>query len=597
MSKIRNEILDRRQAAEDYLSTKRDGWDTYEKLFHNQLADNITPQLKSKVSDPKLATLVLESSFRTMAQLATGKARNISKNDIGSAMLMDLIVDKYFNKNANAQFDLLTKFRMTNMYSKIYGNFFNLIDWDVKKNGYVGPDIWLINIRDVFPQVGAVSIEDSDYIIIRTWKSLSYFENLKKQNGFKNISQIIEKLKKKTDSKQARDTNSKSQREANDYPSGDAAKQKGFFEILTQYEGDRWVDFCVDADMDFRDQKNQHENGELPVVCKYAIPLLDDFMGMGDFERGAPMQKAIDSNWNLYFEAFRMSIFPPVAINKDVIASPSSINYIPAAKWMLRTGQAPVSGMIQPVQLSPRGIESFNNTHQVANASLLNMFGTTDTTVTQQIEAGFGKTPQALQKQERRENTRDNADRFYTEQYIMKVYKKVVNLISKKQSSATIVRMFKDEIEELARSYPEVQEMYDEESGKLTIDKKTIGSSLYDWEIVSGSTFALDQKAQSDAIQGYIGLYLQSQTPQGNLLKNALSEEGFDFKFGELFKKGITNSGIQDWNKILVEKTPQENAETIFGQFQQQLHLAQQQGVGQTMNQTPATPNGQMQSG
>jgi hypothetical protein len=50
------------------------------------------------------------------------------------------------------------------MYSNIYGNMFSLIDWDVKPNGYVGPDVWMLNIRDVFPQVGAVSLEDSDML-------------------------------------------------------------------------------------------------------------------------------------------------------------------------------------------------------------------------------------------------------------------------------------------------------------------------------------------------------------------------------------------------------------------------------------------------
>jgi hypothetical protein len=182
MSKLRDEILDRKEAADTYLSTKRDLWDTYEKLFHNQLSDSLSSDTNSQVFDPKLSTLTLERAYRVMAQLATGKVKAISKNDVGTSTLMNLIVDKYINVNANAQFDLLTKLRMVDIYSNIYGQFFILIDWDVKKNGYVGPDMWLLNIRDVFPQVGAVSLEDSDYVIVRTWKPLSYFENLSKSD-------------------------------------------------------------------------------------------------------------------------------------------------------------------------------------------------------------------------------------------------------------------------------------------------------------------------------------------------------------------------------------------------------------------------------
>ena len=386
MEKLRDQILTRKGAAEDSLVTKRDLWTDVEKLFHNQLVSSIATGSKSRVFDPKLTTLVLERGYRVMSQLPTGKVRAISTNDQATSTMMNLILDKYIVPHANAQFDFLTKLRMIDIYSNLYGNFFALVDWDIKKNGYIGPDLWLLNIRDIFPQVGAVSIEDSDYIIVRTWKPLSYFEGLSKQNGFKNVGKIITKLKDLSGSKQNRSDDEKSAREKNQYPSAIAAKEAGYFEVLTQYEGDRWVDFCVDADLEFRDIKNPHENGELPVVCKYSIPLIDDFMGMGDFERGKSMQMVVNSIWNLYLDATKMSIFPPMIINKDNVAAMSSIKYGAAEKWL---GRGQVSNVAQPVNLSPKGIETFNNTYQVANAALLNMFGTSDTTVTPQTEACF----------------------------------------------------------------------------------------------------------------------------------------------------------------------------------------------------------------
>lgn len=582
---LKTEILDRKQASEDYLASKRISFDVFEKLFHNQLADAISEEEKSKVFDNKLSTLVMERSYRVMSQMPLGKAKAISGNDLGTAELMNLIVSKYVNPNANAQFDLLTKFRMIDMYSNIYGVFYTLVDWDVKKNGYVGPDLWLLNIRDVFPQVGAVSLDDSDFCIVRTWKPLSYFKQLasQKREGYKNLEKIITTLEKKSGDKQDRDANSTSKREEKEYPKGDEPKQKGYFEVLSQYEGDRWVDFVTSAGLEYRDTKNPHEDGELPVIAKYSIPLLDDPMGMGDFERGVSMQNVINSNWNLYLSGVKLSQAPPVLINKDAVAVPSSLQYIAAAKWMLRTGQAGVQGAVAPLNLNPQGISTFNNINNAANGSLLNAFGTTDTTVSQDIEAGFGKTPQALKMQAQRENTRDNADRFYMEQYLKKVYKKFVNLIGKKQTSAITMRMFDEEIEELSRSYEDIEEMYDPKTGKLTIDKKKTGSTLYDYEIMSGSTFALDQKAQLDNIQEYIGLYLKSQTPEGNSLKMALEQEGFEFKFGELFKKGMSNSGIQDWDKILKEKTPQEKADMILQNHAQQL----QQMASQMQSQLP----------
>jgi len=585
MDKLRDQILGRKEAAENYLRSKRDLWDDVEKLFHNQPISSIMDTTKSQVFDPKLTTLTLERGYRVMSQLPVGKVRAISSNDKATSAMMNMVLEKYVIPHANAQFDFLTKARMTDIYSNLYGNFFVLIDWDVKQNGYVGPDLWLLNIRDVFPQVGAVSIEDSDYIIVRTWKPLSYFENLSSQKGYKNVSKIVTKLKDISGSKQNRsESTDKTEREKNQYPSAVSAKKAGYFEVLTQYEKDRWVDFCVDADMEYRDIKNPHDNGELPVACKYSIPLLDDFMGMGDFERGKSMQMTVNSIWNLYLDATKMSIFPPVIINKDNVAAPSSFKYGAAEKWLSR-GQ--INNVARAIDLSPKGIATFNNTYQVANAALLNMFGTSDTTVTSQTEAGFGKTPEALKMQGARENTRDNADRYYMERFLTTVLTKMVNLISKKQMGPIVFRLFGDDFEKMKRTNPEMEENYDEETGKITIDKKKTGSVLYDYEMVSGSTFAIDQKSQQENM--VMLLQMLMNTPQ---LGEAINQEGYTVKIGELFKRIIANSGIKDWDKVLEEKTEEEQADQILQADAERLAMTMEQmQQPANMNQIPAQPN------
>jgi len=140
MSNTTDTILKRKQASYDYLSTKRAQWDTWEQLFHGELRSAITNKTKSQVFDPKLATLLIERSYRVMAQLHTGKVKAISKNDPGASALMNLTLDKYIIPNANSQFDFLTKLRMVDLYSNIYGKFYGMVDWTVNgKNGYIGP--------------------------------------------------------------------------------------------------------------------------------------------------------------------------------------------------------------------------------------------------------------------------------------------------------------------------------------------------------------------------------------------------------------------------------------------------------------------------
>lgn len=599
MAGVKDTILEHFEAADKMLVPKRKLWTEYEDLLHGQLSDSISnsSKVKSQIVDPKLATFVMDRSARVMAQLPTGKVRAISKNDEGSSRLMNLILDKYVIPNANAQFDFLTKCRMVDLYSNIYGNFFVMTDWDVRKNGYVGPDFWMIPIRDVFPQVGAMSVDDSDRIVIRTWRNLSFFEGLNKKGGYQNLDSIIETLKKQSGSKHSRSSEEMSSREIHATPQGsEPAKGSGFFEVLSMYEGDRWVDYVKDADKVLRDRENPNKDGELPVANKYSIPLIDDQFAMGDFERGKPMQYTLNSLWNLYMDGVKVSIFPPVLINKDNVADSSSIKWTAAAKWMMKNN---LGNSAQALNLSPQGTNTFNNVYQTVTASLLNMMGTSDTAVSQNVDPGFGKTPQALQMQAQRENARDNVDRFYMEQFLTKVNRKFANMVSKRMEKSVKIRLFEDEIKELERSYPEIKEMYDEKSGKVSIGKDKTGSCLYDYEIVSGSTYAVDQKQQQQNLLQLLNTVMQTLQlgQQGELVSpilTALEKEGKELKVGELFSRVVANSGIQDWDKIIVERTDEEQSDSVLGGHQQQLEQAIQSIMG-NVNGVPPQPQGMPQ--
>jgi hypothetical protein len=310
-------------------------------------------------------------------------------------------------------------------------------------------------------------------------------------------------------------------------------------------------------------------------------------MGFGDAERGMSMQMVQNSIWNLYLDAVKMSIFPPIMVNKDNIASMSSIQYGASKKWLVRNQ---IGNAIAPVNLSPQGIATFNNTFQAANASLLNVFGTSDTTLSVNQDNSFGKTPQALKMQSQRESTRDNSDRYYMEQFVTDVMKKFVNLLGKKQSSNIELRMFPEEVEKIKREVSQIETMYNEKTGKLSIPKGK-KNVIYDYEFVSGSTFAQDKVAQQENLSQLMSLYQASQTPQGNTLVNDLDRSGYKFNFGELFKRFVVGSGIPEWDKILEEKTEEEIGEQTLnndrGAFEQ---MVQQMQGGQPMPGVPTMP-------
>jgi hypothetical protein len=600
MNELSQQISNRHKTSDDSLVTKRLLWDEVESIFLGKLGDQISDTTKSRVFDHKVSTMILESEARVMAQIGVGKVKGISKNDKFGAALMNLTLDKYIIPNANGQFPLLVKHRLMHRKSKIYGNSFALIDWDVKKNGYVGPDMWLLNIRDVFPQVGAISLDDSDYVIVRTFRPISFFENLKPQQGYKNLGKIIEQLKKKVGNKSNRPDEQKSRRESEEYPNQSASRGSGYHEILMMFERDRWVYSVPEVDYEIlKDSKNPNDDGELPVVNKYGIPLDDDFMALGDAERGKSMQYAINSSWNLALDSAKMSLFPPVVINQDAVVK-SSIKRQAGANWLVRGN---VDNVARALQLSPQGLQIHQGIYNLANASLLNLFGTTDTTVSQTTDVQFGKTPEALKQQSARENARDSWDKFYVDLYISQVNKKFVNMMSNKQSSSVQIRMFDDEIAKLKAQYPDIEGLYDEKTGKLKIPKGKTGSVLYDYEIVSGSSFAVDQQKQLENLQA---IFAWLSNPQvGPYVEQRLKTEGTTLNFTKLLT-GIVSKNIDNWDEIVqtqdlntpgAEQDQQllQDHQNQFANMVQQLQQGQlgQQDISQIPPQQPPVQTGQ----
>ena len=587
MNDLINTLLSRYDAADKYLENKRDSWDEFEGIFLNKVDDKISGTTKNVISDPVLATMAIERSNRVMSQLPTGKVRMMSKNDEGTSKLMNMTLDKWVVPNANAQWDLLTKMRMVDQYSNIYGNFFVMIDWDVKKNGYIGPDMWLLNIRDVFPQVGAVSLEDSDYVIVRTWKPKSYFEGLKDQEGYQNIPEILRKLENASGTKANKSATEKSKRDY-DYPEPIATNGAGYYSIISMYERDRWVDYLPFANQTFRDTDNPHNNGELPVVCKYSIPLLDDFMGMGDFERGKSQQYLLNGIWNLWTAAMRISIFPPTIINKDAIAAAHTLKLGPAEKWLMRGSP---SNAVAPLNIAPQGLDTFQVMRQTVVGALLNQFGTTFTDTSATTNSEMGKTPTALKMQAVRQSARDNADQFYMEQFLKKVYNRFTNLISKKQPKALTIRLFPEELRELVQQYPEMEEDYNDRTGKLTIKQSKFKGCLFDYEMISGSTYQADKETQKENLRSIFqtaiqGLQLNPQTGEvSSPMIERLKQEGRDFKLSEVVTRILADSGIPSWDKITPDLTNGNPEQYQQDQLRNQQDMALAQQMQQIMQQ------------
>lgn len=563
-----DECVEHQRQSQNYLETVSSSWDEKESMLIGKLEDTLSKKTKNKVFDHRLSTIIFERAARVMAQNPRGKAYAVSVDDIGKNMLMNLRMNHAITMDT-MQFSHLLKNRLMDLYSMVYGSMFSLEFWMVDlKTGYSGPQSYMIPIRDAFPQPGIKNVNDMLWFIVRTMMStdsLSSIAKGKDTGDWKttNIRRLLLSLKQqkfegdKTLSKH----NQKSYVERTMYPTDVQDKAFPQVEVFTEYRRGKWITWAAQH-TDATTSKNfllrvttpmKPYDEMLPTCVKHCFPLIDSPIGLGEFERGKTLQYALNSLINLYLDGVKYSIFPPLAINADNVV-PSSIKWGAGERWFMNSPNVDV----QPVNLSPRGIETFNQTYSFMLSALYNQAGTSEVSQSTQTTSGIGKTPQAVRLQAVRESARDEWDRFMVEDYLKEKYKRWVAMIANNQETTVTMRLFKKEIEDIEKTAPDVKSLMKKyksgERGVIKFDKSALaedGNPVdWDYEIEAGSTVKPNLESDQENLTSILKAALENK----DVLDQALAKSSQQINYGELFKQWVkaANNRSIDPDKIII---------------------------------------------
>lgn len=574
-SEISN-LTDLYKKAFDYYAPIREDWKEKEALILCKLEDTISKRsAKSQVFDPRLLTIISERMFRVMSQMPSGKVRVVPRNDAGKSLLMEFILKKYILPNASSQYDILTKTRLVDFYSHVYGSMPVLVDW-VVRDDYIGPDFFIIPPRDFVPQPNKYSINECEYVFVSTMVSRNWLSTRGGSWNREAINKLLQVSKGDSKNTPSEQKTYSEMHWGSDFTEGLDENKK--IQLVTYYTPDRWVTFAVDyPDIGhLRDIKNPHGNGKLPFEVKHSFPLIDRFWGFGEVERGQTLQMAINSLINLYLDGVKYSIFPPLKIDVTKVV-PSTIVIEPGAKWIVRDMNA-----VSPMIVSPQGVNTFTNTYQFLVSALLNQAGTTDTVVTDDIDPAMGKTPAAINFLASRQNSRDAFDRFQMEKFLEGVFDRFVNLLASKQEKPLELDLFADEIELISKSYPDVLEMVDVSNNSLFIKPERVRDARYKYIIDVGSTYKREEQLEKLEIEQKMTMLMNLPNALEEIKQTGKIKIGSSYvDFIELFKRSLVVGGIQDWDKILIEgqdggeqelpagETSQEDLSDIQALFQE----------------------------
>ncbi|MFA5993359.1 MAG: hypothetical protein WC823_00195 [Parcubacteria group bacterium] len=501
---------------------------------------------ESVLSTGELTTLAIDGSCRVMAQLPSGRFYNYN-GKTGANMIMNLYFKHAVVRNANTGGPLLMKYRMVDMYSRVFPYIPCFIDWKVTDK-YTGPDLIVIHPRRFRPQPGKTAIEDMDYCFIDTEVSTQWLEEKLKQDSegvvFKNIQNILDSAK---DEGTGAPVTERSPDQSNKTKTGITLRHK----LSSNGDWQVWAPFDRE-DLLLVNEKKWFPG--IPISIKIQYPSMDKLGGITDFDRGEKNQKSIDRLVRNNEDNSEMMTHPPLVMDpEDVVLS--SIVRKKKAKWFVKNSKV---DSIKTMTISPQGMNTFQSTYQIYKGNMLSMGAQTDTAVSASIDPGMGKTPEALRQQGSKQGARDAWDISMVENFIDRTHTIMANMIAMKGINEYSFNLFGESIKKIKDEYPDEDlTMFGEEfeNGLAKVDPKLLeGEYVYISD--EGSTLVKNDDT-GVKMMNYIEKY--NKFPG---IQEDFAEAGQKFNQGEAFKRAMLDDGIKDAEKIIVM---QENPESVAG--------------------------------
>jgi len=448
----------------DYIQT----FDAYEAMLIGQVYDSVSNSVDgSKITDSYATTLAKERADRVMAKLPEGETQAVGKADVGKAAFMDILRQKWIYPNANAQHQFFEKLNMWQLYSSVYGYMPMFYDWNVSASGYVGPDCWLWNPRNLVPQQGRASIADMDYVTALTWVGKKHLKDIlddntpegskedsaegEKENQAELGGWDLEALQLLIDTAENTHESDYQKDTLVDRERVPQSHKKGIC-LATRYEAGEdgeWVTFAPDHScIEVRRLKNPHKNGRIPFVIKYSQPLFDSFYGLGDFQRAKPLQFARDGLTNFYFKGIKMNLIPPIIANANGVMK-HTIDYREGAVMM-----ETIPNSIRRLETSTAGLATYQAAQSNLTGSLLSLYGTGNASIAgaDALNPSQGKTPAAVNMYSDKEATRDGSERRHLETAIEELTDGFFSLVVNIGTEDIPVDLFSEDIKEIAEA-------------------------------------------------------------------------------------------------------------------------------------------------
>ncbi len=394
-------------------------FDEADELFRSFIDENNWPY-DALLFDPRIFTFVFEKTSRLIANKPKGKLIPREGTDVLSAKINNALLNYQWDQ-ANYGGTMLQKWALMDINTRKYGGAFALCNWkyETDKNGRIvfdGPEMEVLNNRDVAHDLTATAIENANWIQIRKYVPIQSLERVNDASRgvpiYKNLEALRFALAQQGKEQeglqgqgQGRGSNWVSRnRQISRLENDPYGKDEVFksVEIITEYRRDRWITFAPRQGIILRDISNPYMNNEIPVTMLKYYMIDDDLYGMSEIEPVKGIQKAINALLCQYVDEINQKLYSPIAIGPGV--KQHTLEWGKGARWIMNN---PMTDF-RLVESRSNAAQYFNNTYSVLVSAMMNALGESSLGVSNIQPYQNDKTATEVKALQLQRNARDN---------------------------------------------------------------------------------------------------------------------------------------------------------------------------------------------
>lgn len=522
-------------------------FDEYERIAGNKLSKQLAPNMP-RVNDGSLAASLIETPMRVFPAMQPGKFTGSLKkpwiNEVANIIWKNKIVP---NANTQASFfdkELIALYRAIKYGAQPRYNFF------VSNDTYTGSDWSLPYIKNLKLEPGKFSIEDCDYLFLDV-----YFTKL----GLKKLADSLKESKDSTWNKKnilklaELGMTAKEMKEQNINEREKQVSANGIKTTICFNRGKGAPFYMFSPHLEegelLREWPNPDPTGDLPITLQYCFEDLENPFGIGRVQLAGPTQNVLDFFTQAHVLATQLGLQPPKKISGsiDQLNLKSIVNQ-PDALWI--TGQA----QVDVVDTTSSVYSNFSTSYGLYKSQLQTLQGQTNGDVSASSgNPTFSKTSAGVNMQQERTNAQDNYLRNKADSASGKMATKMMNVHMASMKGADIIDLLEEDYQRLELAG------YFDENPETEAPSLTELPILYE-DIKDTFQFEYDPRPEANDEEKNRWLELISIATENPNVLPALQAQGWNFDLGEAFKKVITASGADGWDKVLVKFEPEQMA-------------------------------------